>query len=424
MVDPFSPKQVEFIKYSNAKFNLAHGAIRSGKTVCTLFRFVKAVIECPGESIAIVGYSQGTIYNNVISLLLNSEELRIFRPFCTWSKGNHELYIGTKTIKCIGAGDEGALGQIQGITLDLVYCDEMTLYPDNVINMIKTRLSRDHSKLFASMNPRHPGHPIHRWIELAEEGDPLYYSMHFTIDDNPYISESYKEDLRRTNTGLFYKRYYLGIWCLAEGAIFDFFDKALHTTERPPAAEYFIAGIDHGTHNPTACVLIGVNTGVANQVGKRIFVIDEYYWDPTKTHRQKTVSEFAEDISRFLNPYGVKSVYLDPSAAALRLDLVKKGIHVTNANNEVLEGIETMCSLMQKGVLTIDPKCKHLIREIEGYVWDPKKAKLGEDAPLKHADHAIDALRYAVATHKVSAYQNPMKQQGWDGVNRGQWRMG
>ena len=39
--------------------------------------------------------------------------------------------------------------------------------------------------------------------------------------------------------------------------------------------------------------------------------------------------------------------------------------------------------------------------EIEGYVWDSRKSELGQDAPLKKKDHAADALRYAIFTHKV-----------------------
>ena len=204
--DPFSPKQVEFILNSNAKFNLAHGSVRSGKTVCTIFRFIQAVMQCPGESIYIVGYSLGTIYQNVICLILNSEELKVFAPYCSWSRGNKELTIGHRVIRCIGAGDEGALGMIQGLTMDLVYCDEMTLYPDNVIDMIKTRLSRPHSQLFASMNPKQPTHKIKEWIDWAESGDKNYYSLHFTLDDNPYVAESYKQDLKKSLSGLFYKR--------------------------------------------------------------------------------------------------------------------------------------------------------------------------------------------------------------------------
>lgn len=414
MKDPFSSKQVEFIQNSNAKYNLAHGSVRSGKTVATLFRFMKEAFNSPGQSIFIIGFSLTTIYRNVISLLFDSEELKFFSPFCNWAKGEHTLLFGDKKIKTIGAGDEGALGIIQGLTIDLCYCDEMTLYPDNVIDMIDTRLSREHSKLFASMNPKQPDHKIKKWIDKADAGNALYYSLHFTIDDNIFLPESYKRNIKENLTGLFYKRNYLGLWCMAEGAVYDFFDRNIHVRVRPPcAAEYYIAGIDYGTSLVFACVLIGVSTGRATQTGKKMWVEKEYYWDVAQTHRQKTNTEYMRDLKIFLGDYPLKAVYVDPSAAAFKLEMKRGGYHVVDANNEVLDGIQTVAMLMHEGTLTIMQECRNLIREIEGYVWDNKKAEKGEDAPLKKHDHALDALRYPCLTHKVPTFMNvPQQPQG------------
>jgi PBSX family phage terminase large subunit len=398
-----SPKQIQFIQEADAKYNLAHGSVSSGKTVCTLYAFLRWVFECPGDSIAIFGYSMGSVYNNVVSLLYNSEELSLFRPLCNWSSKG-VLSFGLKNIICIGAGDEGALGKIQGITLDLCYCDEMTLYPEVVIDMIQTRLRRDHSKLFAAMNPKQPSHKCKQWIDRAES-DPDYYALHFVLDDNVFLSESYKADMRRSSSGLFFKRNILGIWCLAEGAIYDFFDPKLHVVVRPPrAAEYWICGIDYGTRAPFCCLLIGVSTGRFDQTGRKLWVEKEYYWDSAVRGRQKTNSELAADVQRFIADYAVRGIYVDPSCAAFKLDLQRLGIHCIDANNDVDFGIQSVATEMYKGNLVICSECTNLIKEIEAYVWDAKKAQKGEDAPLKGsgiADHACDALRYAIATHKV-----------------------
>ena len=405
MLDPFSPKQVEFITNSNAKYNLAHGAVRSGKTVAAIFCLMKAAVSCPGNSIFIIGYSLSTIYRNVISLLFESDELKFFAPFCSWSKGDHTLLFGDKKIKCLGAGDEGALGTIQGLTIDLCLCDEMTLYPNNVIDMIDTRLSRPHSRLYASMNPTFPDHKVKQWIDKAAKGDPLYYALHWVVDDNPFLPESYKSNLKDNLKGLFFKRNYLGLWCMAEGAVYDFFDRNIHLVARPPrGADYFIAGIDYGTSGVFACVLVGISMGRENQLGKKVWVEKEYYWDVSQTKRQKTNAEFLRDMQQFLDGYGAK-IYMDPSAASMKLELRRAGIPVIDADNDVLEGIRVVASLMAEGTLAIMNTCTNLIREIEGYVWDDRKAKLGEDAPLKKHDHAVDALRYALYTHKVPKRQ-------------------
>lgn len=401
-MDFLSNKQLEFVRDSTAHWNLAHGSVRSGKTVGTLFRFMQAVNECPDSQIFMVGHSSDTIYHNAIRLLLESPQLSIYRPFCTWYAGKRQLKFRDKTIQTLGAKDEGAIGQFQGKTMSLVYCDEMTLYPESIIDMIDTRLSNPHSMGFASMNPAHPKHKLKEWIDKALEGDKNYYALHFTLDDNPYLQQDYKDRIKNSLSGLFYKRNYLGIWCLAEGSIFDFFEPKIHVLERPPcAAEYWVAGIDYGTVNPFACVLIGVNSGRSTQTGRRMWVEKEYYWNPKQTNRQKTNSEFADDISEFLAPYGVKNLYIDPSAQSFQLELQKKGFHPTHANNEVEDGIQIMTNEMKRGVVSICAACPNLIREIESYVWDPKASEKGYDQPLKKDDHAIDALRYVIATHKV-----------------------
>lgn len=407
MSEAFSPKQWEFITNSTRKWNLAHGSVRTGKTEGTLFRFMQAAYECPDSQIFMVGFTADTIYQNVVRLIMENERFALFRPHCTWFAGKRQLKFMDKTISTMGAKDEGAIGQFQGKTMSLCYCDEITLYPESIIDMIDTRLSNPHSMGFASMNPSHPGHKVKKWIDMAEAGDPNYYALHFTLDDNPFLTDDYKKRIANSLSGLFYKRNYLGLWCVAEGAIFDFFDQKLHVVSRPPiAADYWIAGIDYGTVNPFAVVLIGVSTGQYTQQGKKMWVEKEYYWDSAKMGRQKTNSEYADAVQEFLEPYAVKQIYIDPSAEAFQLELRRRGMHVVHANNNVETGIQMMTTEMKSGNLVVCKECVNLIREIESYVWDSKAAIKGEDEPLKKWDHAIDALRYCIASHKVSVY-NP-----------------
>lgn len=408
MQESFSKKQLEFILKGTKKWNLAHGAVRCGKTVCTVYAFMHAITQSKGSKFYIIGHTFETAYRNIVRMIMETDEFSLFSKQCAWS--GKRLHFQDKTIVILGAKDEGAIGQFQGDTWDLCYCDEMTLYPESIIDMIDTRLSPSESKGYAAMNPSHPGHKLKQWIDLAEKGDPNYYALHFTLEDTPYVDESYKMRLRNSLSGLFYKRNYLGLWVLADGAIFDFFDRKTHLISRPPAAEYYIAGIDYGLNNPFACLLIGVSTGKYTQTGKCLWVEKEYYWDPKnkETYRQKTVSELAKDIAEFIEPYNVRHVYIDPSALAMKIDLRRLNIPTIDANNEVLDGIGIMTSEMAKGNLFVMPNCKNLIREIESYVWDSRAAKKGWDEPLKQNDHAVDALRYAVASHKVETY-NPYK---------------
>lgn len=406
MTLPLAPKQLEFIINSNARWNLAYGSVRTGKTVGSLFRFMQAVELCPDSQIFMAGHTSDTIYQNAIRLLLESPQFAIFRPFCTWIAGKRQLKFRDKTITTLGAKDEGAIGQFQGKTFSLFYGDEMTLYPESIIDMIDTRLSNPHSMGFATMNPTYPTHKIKKWIDKADAGDKNYYALHYTLDDNPYVDEDYKNRIKNSLSGVFYKRNYLGLWCLAEGAIFDFFDKSIYVKKIPPRpAEYWIAGIDYGTINSFSCTLIGISTGQYTQSGLCRWVEKEYVWDSKATGRQKTNSEYADDVQDFLEPYAVKGVYCDPSAASFKLELRRRGLHVIDAENDVLPGLTFMTSEMQKGNLYVCSECTNTIRELESYVWDPNAAKKGEDQPLKKDDHCIDSIRYAVYTHKVPTYQ-------------------
>lgn len=422
--EPLAPKQLEFIDHSICHWNLAHGSVRSGKTHGTLFRFMQACYDCSDSQIFMVGHSSDTIYQNAIRLILEHPCFVIFRPFCTWYAGKRQLKFMDKTIQTLGAKDEGAIGQFQGKTMSLVYCDEMTLYPDSIIDMIDTRLSNPWSMGFASMNPSFPKHKCKQWIDLAKSGDTNYYELHFTLDDNPFVDDEYKNRIKNSLSGLFYKRNYLGQWCLADGAIFDFFDTALHVVKKPPrAAEYYIAGIDYGSINPFACVILGVNTGRLTQTGSQMWVEKEYYWDPgpKAQGRQKVSHEFADDMEELLTPYGVRHIYVDPSAADFKLQLRRRNLPVIDADNDVYNGLSKLSTDLRNGKVLIHKDCKNLIREIEGYVWDAKKAEKGDDEPVKKDDHAIDALRYAIYTHKIAEYK-PYKDKGPDDYLRARFQ--
>src|SRR6202034_256712 len=110
MQDPLSPKQWEYITNSTKRWNLAHGAVSTGKTVCTAFRFFQAIERCPDSEIAMIGKTSTTIFNNVINLIFESKELCIFRPFFTWYASKRELKYKDKTITTYGAKDEGSVG--------------------------------------------------------------------------------------------------------------------------------------------------------------------------------------------------------------------------------------------------------------------------------------------------------------------------
>lgn len=394
---PFTAKQLEYIKCANAKYNLAHGSVRAGKTVGVLFKFLLDCASCPGNMIWMLGNTMADVYGNCIQIILDAPKdhpLAIFRPFVTWHKSG-TLDFFDKTIQVLGARDERALGKIQGKTMDLLYCNEMTLYPESVLNMLPSRLSMPHSKMHADMNPSHPEHKCKKMIDLADNGDPSYYAQHWKIEDNTFLKPDFIENQKKLMSGLFFRRYFLGEWCLAEGAIFDFFERDIHVDKQLKTCDFWVAGIDYGASNAFACVVLGVKQRRFANDTAYAQVQAEYFYNG-KGNRTKTNSEYADDLEQLFLKYPVRAVYVDPSAASFKAELQKKRINVRDTDNEVLAGITLMTDLVARGEVSIHQSCTNLIREIQGYCWDDKAAKRGEDKPIKINDHCCDALRYVL----------------------------
>ncbi|HGZ2524757.1 TPA: PBSX family phage terminase large subunit, partial [Enterococcus faecalis] len=81
--------------------------------------------------------------------------------------------------------------------------------------------------------------------------------IHFTMEDNPSLSERVINRYKRMYSGVFYDRYIRGLWVLSEGIIFDNFDAETMVKEPPQnviASQYYVS-IDYGTQNATVFLL-------------------------------------------------------------------------------------------------------------------------------------------------------------------------
>jgi PBSX family phage terminase large subunit len=384
-----SLKQLQSYKESNAKINIWEGSVRAGKTYVSIWRFIKELTYGPPGEYCIVTRTYDSFKRNLLPQLISKIGMD-----AKYLKGNRELHIWGKTVHIIGADDERAESKIRGPTFAGAYVDEATIIPESVFKMLISRCAMGDAKIFVTTNPDSPYH----WLKkdyLTDNKDVL--SWDFRLDDNPQLSEEDKNYLIRQYTGLWYQRFIEGKWVQAEGSIYDFFDTKLHVVDYTHNnAEYYIVGIDYGTSNPCAFVLIGINRNKF----PNIWVEGEYYFDSRIAQRQKTDSEYAEDLKRFIQHIPVKAIYLDPSALSFRIELQKLGVYnVHEAQNEVMDGIHFVRKLLGNGTFKICRACENLIKEFQSYVWDEKSQKTGIDKPKKENDHALDALRYALFTH-------------------------
>lgn len=389
MREALSKKQIDSYRESNARLNFWEGAVRSGKSFISILRFIKALKGPVRGPAMIVGVSRDAIQRNIVI------ELCAIMGIVPPTPKSTQMNIFGRTLHFVGANDERAQRRIQGATLAFAYVDELTLIPQGFFKMLLSRISVEGAQLFATTNPDSPFHWLKKEFLSNTELDMKVFK--FKLDDNPSLQESYINNLKREYTGLWYKRYIDGDWVLAEGTVYDFFNESDHVHDLPPGpAEYYVVGIDYGTSNPTAFTMTGYN----RKVWPNVWVEKEYYYDSKAHNRQKTDTEFVEDLKKFIGDKVVRCVYVDPSAASFKLEMMRQGIGgVMDADNDVLSGIRFLSSALSNGTIKIMRCCKNLIREFQTYRWDEKVSLKGFDKPIKEWDHCLDSARYAIFSH-------------------------
>ncbi len=382
-----SQKQIQSFNEANKRLNVWVGAVRSGKTFSSIHALIDFMKNGPPGDGMIIGVSRETVQRNVLGTLYK------ILGFPEPSSKTNEAKLYGRRIYFVGAPDESSVSRIQGSTLAFAYVDEATVIPAPFWRMLLSRLSVPGARLFATCNPEGPAHWLKKeYIDRASELDLIHWN--FNLDDNPSLDESYKENLKKEYSGMWYRRYILGEWALAHGAIYDTFDH-LNLYEHPNSnPSFYIVGIDYGTTNATAAVLCAVNPNQWPQIR----VEQEYYWDSEKRGRGKTDEELANDIKEFIQHKNVRAIYVDPAAASLKLALRRKDLPVLDAKNDVLLGIKIVSKFISGKNLVIHKSCKILQEQIQSYAWCHKAADRGEDKPVKKDDHLIDGLRYCIAS--------------------------
>lgn len=396
---PFSKKQRKVLNWwcdgSPVKDKdgiIADGAIRSGKTVCMSLSFVFwAMIRFNGQNFGMCGKTIGSFRRNVLfwlKIMLKSRGYTV-----TDHRADNLVIVSrgkiTNYFYIFGGKDESSQDLIQGITLAGVFFDEVALMPESFVNQATGRCSVTGSKYWFNCNPDGPYHWFKtNWIDKAAEKKLIY--LHFTMDDNLSLAEEIKARYKSMYTGVFYKRYIQGLWSVAEGIIYDMFDPekhVIHSLSKIIGEKYYVS-CDYGTQNATVFLLWCEDTA------GRWCCCREYYYSGRDKGTQKTDSEYADDLEKWLAGIRPVQIVIDPSAASFIAELKKRGYTVKKAKNDVLDGIRFTASLLNQEKIVFFETCENTIKEFASYVWDAKASEKGEDKPVKQFDHGVDATRY------------------------------
>lgn len=399
-----SQKQNEYLRCADARWNCKIGAVRSGKSYVDVNVVVPYRLrQVHGESglNVILGVSRDTIERNVLQPM---REMYTDRLVGSINSRNIAMICGEE-VYCLGAEKINQVAKIQGMSIKYCYGDEVAKWNKEVFTMLQSRLDKPYSRFDGSCNPESPGH----WLkQFLDREDIDSYIQHYTIFDNPFLPKEFVDNLCKELEGtVYYGRYILGEWTLAEGLIYPMYQNAI---AEPPQAEFgeYTLSIDYGTMNAFSAGLWGKYNGTW-------YRLKEYYYSGRDTGIQKTDEEYAVELDKLIEPimkarterggkyFEKMETIIDPSAASFITLLRKKEWYkIKTADNAVLDGIRDTASAMQTDKIKISPDCKNWLQEVQGYVWDDDPS---EDKPVKVNDHAMDDTRYFVKTKRIALHR-------------------
>ena len=395
---PFSKKQLQVLSWwtpskLTAKCDgiICDGAVRSGKTLCMSISFVAwAMLRFKNTSFAVCGKTIKSVKRNVAVPLLHALQDIGFDVSEKISSNLFEVSLNDtkKTFYLFGGRDESSAALIQGMTLGGVLFDEVVLMPRSFVEQAIARCSLENSKLWFNCNPEYPQHWFHReWIQKTKEKNICY--IHFTIDDNPSLSQKIRERYKNLYSGSFYDRFVLGKWVATEGLVYPFMsDDGMFCDIPKDNFSQFDVSCDYGTVNPASFGLWGL-------LGDTWYRIREYYYNSRVEGSSRTDEEHYSGLCQLIGDRKISTVVVDPSAASFIEVIRRHGKYtVKPAKNNVLDGIRQTSTALKQGKIKICKNCRDSISEFGLYRWDTG----GKDSPVKENDHAMDDIRYFVTT--------------------------
>ena len=406
----FSPKQLEIFKFPyREEYDaiIADGAIRSGKTSSMSLSFVLwSMSTFKEQNFIIAGKTIRAAERNIIKELLRIKYLQ--QNFELDYKRSENLLVikkGSKTnyYYVFGGQNEKSQDLVQGITSAGALLDEVALMPQSFVNQATGRCSVEGSKIFFNCNPDDPNHFFKKkYIDKADE--KRYKYLHFTMEDNPSLSERTKERYRRMYEGVFYQRYILGKWVRAEGIIYTTFannkEKFLiqhdYTGEEHKKDIWFInCGIDFG-NNKSAHTFVA--TGFTHNFKKVVFLkTKKVTMSITPKQLDNEFRLFCEEVyAKYKRTFNVRCDSAETTLInGFKLAIIENNLFfcdVANARKSPInERIHLVSRLFGEGRIEIvESECAELINAFETAVWDEKHA--GERLDIVGHDNPVDML--------------------------------
>lgn len=389
-----SDKQLKFLRGDLRRINLLYGSVRSGKTWISLLKWAIWVGQQPKtQDFLMAGKTITTLKRNCLGLLES-----LIGDNVTYSTSQKKAEIFGRTVWLEGANDERSESKIRGMTLKGAYVDELTQIPQDFYLMLLSRLSESGAVLIATTNPDHPKHYVKTDIIDNEKLDKQV--VKFLLDDNIFLDDEYKENLKKEYTGVYYQRFISGEFVRAEGIVFREF--AEHTERYlidraglPELFESVEVGFDIGG-NGSAYALTASLIGRNNEV----YVLRSRKKQAADLPMEEVEQFVFEFIDGVIRDFKVNIEYANCDHVDVVINTLNERRYIFGKTYKPpLEDRPFMFSgLMAKGKFKlVKGECGDLIDELQNLVFDEKSEK-----PIVLDDGSMqidtwDSLTYSVA---------------------------
>lgn len=423
MILPMCEKSMEALRLGHqdpVETTAYEGAIRSAKTVTSLHDWNDYVLHCPPGNLLMSGNTLGSLSRNCLDdpeygfIAITGKAARQG----TDRDGSHYLLYDGKTIYLMGGNDAASFKKAQGLTILGWYGDEAPLqHPDFVRTALGRSFASPMIRNIVTLNPENPMHwfykdsgiGIDRWG--TDYVPKLYRHFQFTLDDNPAITEERKARLMASYTGVFYKRYILGLRVRAEGGIYTNFvnnrpgepgnvldeipgTQVGHEKERIYRVTF---GLDFGGNK--SATTFNCTGWFINSAGYSSVVTLEEVYDKENKSVESIMQAWRRFVLMCQIKYPIDRAFGDSEEQLIIKSLNGMGlpIRVENAlKRPIIDRIRLYDVLFSQHRAFIMRKCSYTIEAFENAVWN-EKVMTDErlDDGTSNID-SLDAAEYAV----------------------------
>lgn len=381
------------------RLTLLDGSVRSGKTYISLPMWAAHVARLPKDApVLMTARTLTSLKRNILCLM---DEMFPRASEWSYSLSQKEGRLFGHPVHLEGANDARAETKIRGMTLGGAYCDEVTLLPEDFFSMILSRLSVKGARLIGTTNPDTPNHWLMKnYINRAEEINLLV--LKFLIDDNPFLDPEYVAALKREYTGVFFSRFILGQWVVAEGAIYrTFIDNKpdfICKREDVPMLREVLIGVDFGgNQSQHAFCATGFDQQYNPWVLRSVSI-------PSKDMDIDTLTRhfvrFCEGIER---DYGrVDGCYCDSAEQAIMNQFRNKTKYriYNSEKGQIIDRIRCASMMLgRRSIKFVDGHNDSLVQALEDAVWDSRHL---DDVRLDDGSYnldIIDSWEYSFSYH-------------------------